>query len=61
MTSMFGVMRTLTDPGDFVIMDRPIYTLFYVYTAHASREIHEPPPWQNGRIELAPSRMRSVM
>ncbi|MET7684777.1 hypothetical protein [Streptomyces sp. NPDC005423] len=42
-------------------MNRPIYTLFHVCTAHASYEIHEPPPWQNGRIELGAIEERSVL
>ncbi|MET9085854.1 aminotransferase class I/II-fold pyridoxal phosphate-dependent enzyme [Streptomyces sp. NPDC004237] len=52
MTGMFEVICSLTSPGDIVVVNPPVYSPFYTYTAHASREILEAPLGKNLRIDL---------
>ncbi|MGP3775397.1 MalY/PatB family protein [Streptomyces sp. SDT5-1] len=52
MTGMFEVICSLTGPGDIVIVNPPVYTPFYIYAAHASRDVVEAPLGENLRIGL---------
>lgn len=52
MSGQFEVIRTLTEPGDAVIVNPPVYTPFYAYTAHAGRRIVEAPLGTDLRIDF---------
>ena len=46
------ILRVVTGPGDCVIVNPPVYTPFYSYTAHQARRIVEAPLGANHRISL---------
>jgi cysteine-S-conjugate beta-lyase len=52
---MLGVVETLrliTDPGDAVIVNPPVYAPFYAFVSHDGRRVIEAPLKVDGRIDL---------
>ena len=52
---MLGVVETLrlvTDPGDAVIVNPPVYAPFYAFVSHDGRRVIEAPLDVDGRIDL---------
>ena len=52
---MLGVVETLrliTDPGDAVIVNPPVYAPFYAFVSHDGRRVIEAPLDADGRIDL---------
>ncbi|HEY0226086.1 MAG TPA: MalY/PatB family protein [Mycobacterium sp.] len=52
---MLGVVETLrlvTDPGDAVIVNPPVYAPFYAFVSHDGRRVIEAPLGVAGRIDL---------
>jgi cystathionine beta-lyase len=52
---MLGVVETLrlvTDPGDAVIVNPPVYAPFYAFVSHDGRRVVEAPLGVDGRIDL---------
>lgn len=52
---MLGVVETLrlvTDPGDAVIVNPPVYAPFYAFVSHDGRRVIEAPLGVDGRIDL---------
>ncbi|GLE54363.1 MalY/PatB family protein [Mycobacterium montefiorense] len=52
---MLGIVETLrliTDPGDAVIVNPPVYAPFYAFVAHSGRRVIEAPLDHEGRIAL---------
>jgi cysteine-S-conjugate beta-lyase len=53
---MMGIAETLllvTDPGDPVIINPPVYPPFYAFTEHAGRAVLDAPLSPEGRLDLA--------
>ncbi|MGW0816946.1 MalY/PatB family protein [Streptomyces viridiviolaceus] len=46
------VLRLITDPGDPVIVNSPVYAPFYAFVAHDGRRVVEAPLGQDLRISL---------
>lgn len=46
------VLRLITDPGDPVVVNSPVYAPFYAFITHGDRRIVEAPLGQDGRISL---------
>lgn len=46
------VLRLITDPGDPVVVNSPVYAPFYAFITHGDRRIIETPLGQDGRISL---------
>ncbi|WP_079061713.1 MalY/PatB family protein [Streptomyces griseoruber] len=44
------VLRLITDPGDPVVVNSPVYAPFYAFITHGDRRIIEAPLGQDGRI-----------
>ncbi|GBG37376.1 MalY/PatB family protein [Mycobacterium montefiorense] len=52
---MLGIVETLrliTDPGDAVIVNPPVYAPFYAFVTHSGRRVIEAPLDHEGRIAL---------
>jgi len=52
---MLGIVETLrliTDPGDAVIVNPPVYAPFYAFVSHDGRRVIEAPLDVDGRIDL---------
>ncbi|MGD1109727.1 MAG: MalY/PatB family protein [Mycobacterium sp.] len=52
---MLGIVETLrliTDPGDAVIVNPPVYAPFYAFVSHNGRRVIEAPLDVDGRIDL---------
>ncbi len=52
MGGIVEVLRLLTDPGDAVIVNPPVYPPFYDYIAHADRRVEEAPLGADLRLDL---------
>lgn len=52
MTGAVQVLRLITDPGDPVIVNSPVYAPFYAFVTHDDRRIVEAPLGQDLRIDL---------
>ncbi|RAG84546.1 pyridoxal phosphate-dependent aminotransferase [Streptacidiphilus pinicola] len=53
MRGIVEVLRLLTEPGDRVVVNCPVYPPFYAYARNAGREVVEAPLGPDGRIDLA--------
>ena len=53
---MLGVtelLRLLTDPGDAVVVNSPVYPPFYGFVRHLGRRVVEAPLGEDGRLDFA--------
>lgn len=53
MQGIVEVLRLVTDRGDAVIVNPPVYAPFYAFVSHDSRRVIESPLDVDGRIDLA--------
>jgi cystathionine beta-lyase len=53
MMGVVAVLRLVTDPGDTVVVNPPVYAPFYAFVSHDSRRIVEAPLADDLRISLA--------
>ena len=47
------VLRLLTEPGDAVVVNCPVYPPFYAFVRNLGRRVVEAPLTAEGRIDLA--------
>lgn len=52
MTGIVEVLRLITEPGDAVIVNSPVYPPFYSFTGHADRRVIEAPLTDELRIDF---------
>ncbi len=52
MTGAVEVIRLLTDPGDAVVINPPVYPPFTGFTRHAERRVVDAPLGTDGRLDL---------
>ena len=52
MLGIVEVMKLVTDPGDAVVVNPPVYPPFFAFIEHAGRRIVEAPLDEAGRIDL---------
>lgn len=52
MTGIVEAIGLVTEPGDPVVVNPPVYPPFYGYVEHAGREIVEAPLAETGRLDL---------
>jgi cysteine-S-conjugate beta-lyase len=52
MLGVVEMLRLLTERGDTVIVNSPVYPPFYAFTAHDGRRVVEAPLGRDGRIDL---------
>lgn len=53
MMGVVAVLRLVTDPGDAVVVNPPVYAPFYAFVSHDARRIVEAPLADDFRISLA--------
>jgi cystathionine beta-lyase len=53
MQGIVEVLRLITDRGDAVVVNPPVYAPFYAFVSHDGRRVIEAPLDTNGRIDLA--------
>ena len=53
MMGIVEVLRLVTEPGDPVIVNAPVYPPFYAFVTHADRRVVESPLTAEGRIDPA--------
>ena len=53
MQGIVEVLRLVTDRGDAVVVNPPVYAPFYAFVSHDGRRVIEAPLDANGRIDLA--------
>ena len=53
MIGIVEVLRLVTDPGDPVVFNSPVYPWFYPFIEHADRRVVEAPLGADGRLDLA--------
>jgi cysteine-S-conjugate beta-lyase len=53
MQGIVEVLRLVTDSGDAVVVNPPVYAPFYAFVSHDGRRVIEAPLDVNGRIDLA--------
>lgn len=53
MMGVVAVLRLVTDPGDAVVVNSPVYAPFYAFVSHDARRIVEAPLADDLRISLA--------
>lgn len=53
MAGVVEMLALVTDPGDGVVVNSPVYPPFYDFVAHAGRRVVESPLGEDGRIDLA--------
>ncbi|CAL9608866.1 Putative cystathionine beta-lyase [Nocardiopsis dassonvillei] len=53
MLGIVEVLRLVTEPGDTVVVDPPVYPPFYAFVTHAGRRIVEAPLGAGGRLDPA--------
>lgn len=51
MTGVVEVLRVITEPGDAVVVNSPVYSPFYAFVTHDARRIIEAPLGQDLRID----------
>jgi cystathionine beta-lyase len=51
MRGIVEILKLITDPGDAVVVNSPVYTPFYVYLEHMGRRVIEAPLSAAGRID----------
>ncbi|SON62173.1 Putative cystathionine beta-lyase [Mycobacterium simulans] len=52
MLGIVEMLRLITDRGDAVIVNSPVYAPFYAFVSHDGRRVVEAPLGANGRIDL---------
>ncbi|SOJ56023.1 Putative cystathionine beta-lyase [Mycobacterium simulans] len=52
MLGIVEMLRLITDRGDAVIVNSPVYAPFYAFVSHDGRRVVESPLGANGRIDL---------
>lgn len=52
MSGAVQVLRLVTDPGDAVVVNSPVYAPFYAYITHDDRRVVEAPLGADNRIDL---------
>jgi cystathionine beta-lyase len=52
MMGVVEVLRLLTEPGDAVVINPPVYPPFYAFVSHSGRRVVESPLSADGRIDL---------
>jgi cystathionine beta-lyase len=52
MLGIVEVLRLVTDPGDAVVVNSPVYPPFYSFIRHAGRRVVEAPLSPSGRIDV---------
>lgn len=52
MQGIVEVLRVITEPGDPVVVNCPVYPPFYSFVTHAGRRVVESPLTDTGRIDL---------
>lgn len=52
MMGVVEVLRLVTEPGDTVIVNSPVYAPFYAFVSHDARHVLEAPLGTNWRIDL---------
>ena len=52
MMGVVEILRLITEPGDAVVVNSPVYAPFYAFVTHDSRRIIEAPLGQDLRIDL---------
>ncbi len=53
MSGVAAAIAVLSDPGDSVVVNCPVYPPFYSYTANSGRVVQEAPLGADGRLDLA--------
>jgi cystathionine beta-lyase len=53
MLGIVEMLRVVTDPGDPVVVNCPVYPPFYAFVRHMDRRIVEAPLSEDGRVDLA--------
>jgi cystathionine beta-lyase len=53
MLGIVEVMKLVTGPGDFVVVNSPVYEPFYLFLTHMDRHVLEAPLGEDHRIDLA--------
>lgn len=53
MQGIVAVLRLFTDPGDHVVINPPVYPMFYTYLRWGEREALEVPLSEEGSLDLA--------
>lgn len=53
MNGIVELLKLITDPGDPVVVNCPVYPPFYAFVEHLGREIIEAPLGADGRMDLA--------
>lgn len=52
MMGIVEVLRLISEPGDPVVVNCPVYPPFYAFVTHAGRRVVESPLTEEGRIDL---------
>ncbi|MFI7744799.1 MalY/PatB family protein [Kocuria rhizosphaericola] len=52
MMGVVEVLRLLTDPGDAVVVNSPVYAPFYAFVSHDARRVVEAPLGEDLRVDL---------
>lgn len=52
MMGIVEVLRLISEPGDPVVVNCPVYPPFYAFVTHAGRRVVESPLTEDGRIDL---------
>jgi cystathionine beta-lyase len=52
MMGVVEVLRLISEPGDPVVVNCPVYPPFYAFVSHAGRRVVESPLAEDGRIDL---------
>ena len=52
MMGIVEVLRLISEPGDPVVVNCPVYPPFYAFVTHAGRRVVESPMTEEGRIDL---------
>jgi len=52
MMGVVEVLRLVTEPGDAVVVNSPVYAPFYAFVTHDGRQIVEAPLGADGRVDL---------
>ena len=53
MMGIVEVLRLISEPGDPVVVNCPVYPPFYAFVSHAERRVVESPLAEDGRIDLS--------
>lgn len=52
MMGIVELLRLITDPGDAVVVNAPVYAPFYAFVSHADRHVVEAPSGRDSRIDM---------